>query len=77
MTKSISKIICVIISIIECNSKVLSFIIFYLVKNHIKMNMIDDILYEKPLRVRFDKIDGFIIFYAETRYLILFGPEKK
>ena len=41
------------------------------------MNMIDDILYEKPLRVRFDKIDGFIIFYAETRYLILFGPEKK
>ena len=30
----------------------------------------------KPLRIRFDKIDGFIIIYDGTRYLILFGSEK-
>ena len=32
----------------------------------------------KPLRIRFDKIDGFIKIYNGTRYLrylILFGPE--
>ena len=26
----------------------------------------------KPLRVRFDKIDGFIKVYHKTRYLVLF-----
>ena len=30
----------------------------------------------KPLRIRFDKIDGFIRFYEETRYLLLFGSKK-
>ena len=30
----------------------------------------------KPLRVRFDKIDGFIRVYDGTRYLVLFGSEK-
>ena len=30
----------------------------------------------KPLRIRFDKIDKFIIIYDETRYLVLFSPEK-
>ena len=32
----------------------------------------------KPLRIRFDKIDGFIIIrvYDGTRYLVLFGSEK-
>ena len=30
----------------------------------------------KPLRIIFDKIDGFIRIYDETRYLILFGTEK-
>ena len=31
----------------------------------------------KPLRIRFDKIDGFIIrVYDGTRYLVLFGGEK-
>ena len=30
----------------------------------------------KPLRTRFDKIDGFIRIYDGTRYLTLFGTEK-
>ena len=30
----------------------------------------------KPLRIRFDKIDGFIKVYGGTRYLALFGSEK-
>ena len=43
--------------------------------------LILDILYEnligaKPLRIRFDKIDGFIRSYDGTRYLRLFGSEK-
>ena len=28
----------------------------------------------KPLRVRFDKVDGIIEIYNGTRYLELFGP---
>ena len=43
--------------------------------------MIYEISYEiligaKPLRVMFDKADGFIRVYDGTRYLVLFGPEK-
>ena len=30
----------------------------------------------KPLRIRFDKIDGFIRIFDGTRYLVLLGPEK-
>ena len=30
----------------------------------------------KPLRIRFDKIDGFISIYDGTRYLALFDSEK-
>ena len=30
----------------------------------------------KPLRIRFDKVDGFIRVYDGTRYLVWFGPEK-
>ena len=30
----------------------------------------------KPLRVRFDKVDGFIRVYDGTRYFVLFGSEK-
>ena len=30
----------------------------------------------KPLRIRFDKMDGFIKVYDGTRYLVLFGTEK-
>ena len=30
----------------------------------------------KPLRFRFDKVDGFIRVYDGTRYLVLFGSKK-
>ena len=30
----------------------------------------------KPLRIRFDKVDGFIRVSDGTRYIVLFGPEK-
>ena len=30
----------------------------------------------KPLRIRFDKIDGTVRIYDGTRYLILFGTKK-
>ena len=30
----------------------------------------------KPLRIRFDKIDGFTRFYDGTRYLMLLDHEK-
>ena len=43
--------------------------------------LIDDITYKtltgaKPLRIRFNKVKGFIRVYDGTRYLVLFGPEK-
>ena len=28
------------------------------------------------MRIRFDKVNEFIRVYNETRYLVLFGPEK-
>ena len=31
------------------------------------------LIYYKRLRIRFDKIDGFIRVYDGTRYLVLFG----
>ena len=30
----------------------------------------------KPVRIRFDKVNGFIRIYDGTKYLVLFGPEK-
>ena len=43
--------------------------------------LVYEILYKiligkKPLRIGFDKIDGFIRVYDGTRHLVLFGPEK-
>ena len=43
--------------------------------------MIYDISYKtligaKPLRIRFDEIDGFIRVYDGTSYLVLFGGDK-
>ena len=43
--------------------------------------LIDNIPYKtfmgtKPLRIRFDEMDGFIKIYDGIRYLILFGPEQ-
>ena len=50
-------------------------------KNHMKVFFLYDTSYKtftgaKPLRIRFDKLDEFIRVYDETRYLVLFGPEK-
>ena len=33
-------------------------------------------LVQKPLRIRFDKVNGIVRVYDGTRYLVLFGPEK-
>ena len=30
----------------------------------------------KPVHIRFNKVDGFIIVYNENRHLLLFIPEK-
>ena len=30
----------------------------------------------KSLRIRFDKVNGFIKVYDGIRYLVLFGPER-
>ena len=43
--------------------------------------MIDNFSYKnlidvKPLRIRFDKMDGFIRIYHGNRYLVLFGLQK-
>ena len=48
-------------------------------KNHTKIfcNISNKtLIVDKPLRVRFDKIDGFITVHDGTRYLVLFGAEK-
>ena len=50
-------------------------------KNHIKNILFHHISYKplintKLLRIRFDKIDGFIRVYDGTSYLVLFGSEK-
>ena len=46
-------------------------------KSILVYNISDKILIDsKSLGVRFDKIDGFIIIYDGTRYLVLFGSEK-
>ena len=46
-----------------------------------KNSLVYDISYKtlidaKPLRLRFDKIDGFIRVYDGTKYLVLFGSER-
>ena len=48
---------------------ILTFIIVY-------NNSYKSLISAKPLHVRFDKIDGFIRVYDETRYLVLLGSEK-
>ena len=34
------------------------------------------LIYAKPLWIRFDKINGFVIVYSETRNLVLLGSKK-
>ena len=60
----------------ELNLKILILIIFYWMKNHIKI-LIYDVLYKtfidtKPLHIMFDKVDDFIRDYDETKYLNAF-----
>ena len=38
--------------------------------------MYKSLIDNKPLHIRYDKIDGFIRVYDGTRYLVLFGGEK-
>ena len=47
-------------------------------QNHIKIfwYITFHLFSPKPLRIRFDQIDGFIRIYDATRYLISLGPEK-
>ena len=47
-------------------------------QNHIKIfwYITFHLFSPKPLRIRFDQIDGFIRIYEATRYLISLGPEK-
>ena len=30
----------------------------------------------KPLRIRFEEVDGFVRIYSGIRYLVIYGPEK-
>ena len=35
-----------------------------------------NLIVPKPLRIRFDKTDGFVRVNDGTRYLVLLGPDK-
>ena len=39
-------------------------------------NSYETLVGAKPLRIWFDKVLGFNRVYGETKYLVLFGPEK-
>ena len=45
-------------------------------ENVLVYNISSKNLVAKPLRIRFDKINGFIRIYDGTRYLVLFVSEK-
>ena len=46
-------------------------------KNVLAYNILHKIFNDyKPLRIRFDKIDGFVKVDDGTRYLVFFGSEK-
>ena len=46
-------------------------------ENILAYNISDiNLIIAKPLRIRFNKVDGFNRVYDETRYLVLFGSEK-
>ena len=49
-------------------------------KSHTNISIYDTsyraLIVSKPLRIRFDKIDGIIRIYDGTRYLTLFGTKK-
>ena len=49
-------------------------------KSHTNISIYDTsyraLIVSKPLRIRFDKIDGIIRIYDRSKYLILFGTKK-
>ena len=45
-------------------------------RNGTKKFIIFPLIGAKPLRIRFDKVDGFIRAYDGTRCLVLFGTTK-
>ena len=46
-------------------------------KNHTIYNIsCKSLIGTKPVHIRCDKVDGFIIVYDVIRFLVLFGPEK-
>ena len=47
-----------------------------MVKVYTKIFWFQTLIGAKPLRINFDKIEGFIEVYDATRYLVLFGPKK-
>ena len=72
--KFLLKIVRVIISITQLEE-------FHFDKKFHESILIYDISYKtligpKALRIRFNKIDGFIIIFDGSKYLVLLGPEK-
>ena len=73
LKKSVSKTLRVFISMT-----------FYMISHNVLLDekqyeiiLVYNISYKtKPLRIRFDKIDGLISVYDETRYLVFFSLEK-
>ena len=68
---------------ISIKMKIEDFDFYYILLAEISYEniLICDILHDtfigaKPLRIIFDKVDGFIRDYGGTKYLVLFGPEK-
>ena len=76
------KILHVFILMTLTKLKILILIIFYRMKNHTKNILANGISYKtltgaKPLRIRFDEVDGFTRICKGTRYLeVIFGGEK-
>ena len=72
--KLVLKIVCVIISMTYLNSRILNGKLY---ENVLTFDISQKTLIgAKPLRIRFDKVDGFIRVYDGNRYLVLFGLEK-
>ena len=68
---------------ISIKMKIEDFDFYYILLAEISYEniLICDILHDtligaKPLRIIFDKVDGFIRDYGGTKYLVLSGPEK-
>ena len=60
----------------EKSYQIIIIIIIKKLKNYYNTKSYKTLIIGKPLRFRFDKLDGFLRVYDGTRYVILFGPEK-